>query len=192
MLTETVCVIYCNFSLDLDTKQWRTPLESTAFLVMYIFSHCLWFFKLFIIFTFTYICVHVSVLPTLPPHPQPLTSRQNLFSPLLRFCWENIRDNKKDLLFLLVWDKDSYTERFLALLPWTCVLKPTLVHFYLTSLLLPGPLPIVANFIHSSTVEHIDRIQVLHFLSFPYFSHAYSLLSVWPMSNNITAFVLGL
>jgi hypothetical protein len=52
--------------------------------------------------------------------------RQNLFSPpLLQFCWrENIRDNKKDIAFLLVWDKDSYTERFLALLPCTCVLQP--------------------------------------------------------------------
>jgi hypothetical protein len=29
---------------------------------------------------------------------------------------------------LLVWDKGSYTERFLALLPWTCELQSTLVH----------------------------------------------------------------
>jgi hypothetical protein len=28
---------------------------------------------------------------------------------------------------LLVWDKDSYTERFLALLPCTSVLQPELV-----------------------------------------------------------------
>jgi hypothetical protein len=48
-------------------------------------------------------------------------------------------------LFLLVWDKDSCTERFLALLPCTCVLQPTLVRFYKTSLLRPGPLPIVAS-----------------------------------------------
>jgi hypothetical protein len=26
---------------------------------------------------------------------------------------------------LLVWDKDSHTERFLALLPCSCVLQPT-------------------------------------------------------------------
>jgi hypothetical protein len=56
---------------------------------------------------------------------------------------------------LLVWDKDSYTERFLTLLPCSCV-PFTLVPFYQTSSLLPGPLPIVAsaNFgllIHSST-----------------------------------------
>jgi hypothetical protein len=31
---------------------------------------------------------------------------------------------------LLVWDKDSYTERFLTLLPCTCVLEPKLIHLY--------------------------------------------------------------
>jgi hypothetical protein len=36
---------------------------------------------------------------------------------------KNIRDNKKDRAFLLAWDRDSYTERFLALLPCTCVLN---------------------------------------------------------------------
>jgi hypothetical protein len=35
---------------------------------------------------------------------------------LLQFCWkENIRDHKKDIAFLLAWDKESYTEIFLAL-----------------------------------------------------------------------------
>jgi hypothetical protein len=127
------------------------------------------------------------------------TSRQILFHPLLFwFCWrENIRDNKKDIVFLLVWDKDSYTERFLVLLPCTCVLQPTLVHLYQTSLSLPGSLPTVASAIlrllySLLNQEHINHIQVLGFLSFPHFSHACSLLSVWPMSNNITAFVLGI
>jgi hypothetical protein len=36
-------------------------------------------------------------------------------------------------------------ERFLALFPCTCVLKPTLGHFYKTSLLFLGPLFIVAS-----------------------------------------------
>jgi hypothetical protein len=36
-------------------------------------------------------------------------------------------------------------ERFLALLPCTCVLKPIFGHFYKTSLLLLGPLFIVAS-----------------------------------------------
>jgi hypothetical protein len=40
--------------------------------------------------------------------------------------------------------------------------------------------------------EHINHIQVLGFLPFPYSSHAHSPFSVWPTSNNISAFVLGL
>jgi hypothetical protein len=134
-----------------------------------------------------------------PPHST-LPSRQNPLHPLfLQFCWrENIRNNKKDIVFLLVWDKDSYTDRFLALLPRTCVSQLTLVHLCQTSLLLPGLLPIVASahlrllysLLYMST--YINLIKVLGFLLFPYFSHACSPLSVWPMSNNITAFVLGL
>jgi hypothetical protein len=98
---------------------------------------------------------------------------------------------------LLVWDKGSYIETFLLLLPCTCVLQSTLVHLYQTSSLLPGLLPIVASanlrLLYSLLYrEHINHIQVLGFLPFPYPSHAHSPPSVWPMSNNITAFVLGL
>jgi hypothetical protein len=46
---------------------------------------------------------------------------------------------------LLVWNKDSYTEKFLALLPCTSVLQPELVHLYQTSSLLPSHLPIVTT-----------------------------------------------
>jgi hypothetical protein len=72
-----------------------------------------------------------------------------------------------------------------------------LVHLYHTSSLLPGPLPIVASaslrFLYSLlNREHINHLQVLGFLSFPYFSHACSPLSVCHMSTNITAFVLDL
>jgi hypothetical protein len=68
-------------------------------------------------------CIHcLCHLPLLPLKPP--VSRQNLFHPLvLWFCWrETIGDKKEDILFLLVWDKDSYTERFLVLLPCTCEL----------------------------------------------------------------------
>jgi hypothetical protein len=97
----------------------------------------------------------------------------------------------------LVWDKDSYTERLLALLPCTCVLQTTFVHLYQTSSLLSGPLPTVASFslrlLYSLPYsESINHIQVLGFLSFAYFSNVHSPLSVWPMSNNITAFFSGL
>jgi hypothetical protein len=99
--------------------------------------------------------------------------------------------------FLLVWDEDSYTGRFLVLFPRMYVLQPKLVHVYHTFSLLPSPLPIVASanlrllysFLYS---EHINHIQVFVFLPLPYPSHEQSPLSVWPMSNNITAFVLGI
>jgi hypothetical protein len=153
-----------------------------------------WIF-FFIVFTFTHMCSHC--LSHSPPYPR--TSGQNSSCPLvLQFCWrQNVGANKKDIGFLLLWGKDSYTERFLALLPCTCVLQPTLVHFYQTSSLLPSPLPIGASaslrllylLLYS---EHINHTQVLGFLPFPYSSRVCSPLTVWPMSNNITAFVLGL
>jgi hypothetical protein len=81
-------------------------------------------------------------------HHPPQTSIRN-FSYLLfsNFLKRKHRDNKKDIAFLLLWDKDSYTERCLLLLPCTCVLQPTLVHLYQTSSLLPSPLPTVASVI---------------------------------------------
>jgi hypothetical protein len=55
----------------------------------------------------------------------------------------------------------------------TCVLQTTLVHLYQTSSFLPSPLPTVASaslrllysFLYS---EHINQIQVLSFLPFPF------------------------
>jgi hypothetical protein len=93
-------------------------------------------------------------------------------------------------VFLLLWDKDSYTERLLELLPCTCVLKPTLVHFYQTSSLLLGLLPKVAsaNLRLLYLLLNREHIQVLGFLPFPYSSQAHSPLSVWPVSNNIPTF----
>jgi hypothetical protein len=80
------------------------------------------------------------------------------------------REWERHIIFLL-WDEGSYTERFLALLPCTCVLQPTLVHLYQTSSLVPGPLPIVASaslrLLYSLfNSEHINHIQVL--VSFPF------------------------
>jgi hypothetical protein len=149
-----------------------------------MYLHIYWiliFFLFLIVFTFTYMCIHCL---------------GHLL--VLRFCWrENIRDNKKDIVFLLVWVKDSYTERFLVLLPCTCVLQPELIHLCQTSSLLPCHLPIVTSvslrLLHSLLYrKHINHIQVLGFLPFPYSSCAHFPLSVWPMANNISAFALGL
>jgi hypothetical protein len=78
-----------------------------------------------------------------------------------------------------------------------CVLQTTLVHLCQTSSLLPSPLPTVASaslrLLYSLLYnEHINYIQVLGFLPFPYTSHVHSPLSVWSMYNNITALVLDL
>jgi hypothetical protein len=81
------------------------------------------------------------------------------------------------MAFLLVCDKDSYTEKFLVLFPYIYiyVLQPQLVHLVSplqTSSLLPSPIPMVApvslrvlySFLYS---EYIYHIQVFGFLPFP-------------------------
>jgi hypothetical protein len=83
------------------------------------------------------------------------------------------------------------------LLPCTYVLQPALVHLYQTSSLLPSSLPIVASaslkLLYSLFYGgHINHFEVLGFLPFPYSSCTRSPPSVWPMSNNTIAFVLGL
>jgi hypothetical protein len=58
----------------------------------------------------------------------------------LIFRRKNIKDKKKSMAFLLVWDKDCYTESFLVLFPWICVTIPvdsSLLVFF-------TPLPMVA------------------------------------------------
>jgi hypothetical protein len=98
---------------------------------------------------------------------------------------------------LLAWDKDNYTERFLAFLLGTCVLQTKLVHLHQTSLLFPCHISIVASdslrllylFLYS---EYIKHFQVLGFLPFTYSSCMHFPLIVWPIFNNITAFVLSL
>jgi hypothetical protein len=138
-------------------------------------------------------CIHY-LATSLPP-----ASGRNLFHHLVLWLCrrKNIKDNKKNMVVLLVRDKESYTERFLALLPCTCVLQLTLVLLYQTSSLFPYPFPIVALaslrllylLLYS---EHINYIQVLGFPPFPYSSHVHSPLSVWPVFNNIIVFILGL
>jgi hypothetical protein len=61
--------------------------------------------KIIFLFYCFYIYLHVYTL--FGPSPPPAASRQNLFHPLiLQFCWrDNLRDNKKNIAILLVWDK---------------------------------------------------------------------------------------
>jgi hypothetical protein len=114
--------------------------------------------------------------PTFHPLPSPaipVASRQNLFFPLLQFCWRaGISNNKKVIAFLLVWDNYNFTERFLALLPCACILEPELINLYQTSSLLPGHLPLVTSVVLRLLYQllysgHIKHFQVLGFLPFP-------------------------
>jgi hypothetical protein len=148
-----------------------------------MFINLFFSFFYFIIFTFTYMCIHGwGHFPNPPLHAPPPSSK-NLFCPFaFWFCWrENIRTNN-DIRFVLVWSKDSYTKRFLVLLPCICVLQPIhiwvaihnpeMVHFCKTSSLLPALLPIVASdslrLLYSLFYSnHINHIQILGFLPFP-------------------------
>jgi hypothetical protein len=131
----------------LNCYQWCMWIVIFPYLNQYVLS-ANFFIHLFIC---AYIVWAISS-PCPPPLPFPLqcplASRQNLFCPFLQFCWsEDISNNKKDIAILLVWNKDSYTERLLALLPCTNVLQPELIHLYQTSSLLPGHLPILTSVI---------------------------------------------
>jgi hypothetical protein len=125
----------------------KSVISSLTYEINMIFCHKVYFLWYFFIYSLIHMCIHcLGHLSLLPPTLLPFASRQNQFCPLLQFFWrEDISNNKKDIAFLLVWDKDSYTERFLSLLPCTCVLQLKLVHLYQTSALLPAHLPIVAS-----------------------------------------------
>jgi hypothetical protein len=157
-------------------------------LLQILFKLFIYLFILSFLHLLTWVYIVWATYP--PPHTHILLDRicsNLLFSDFVEE--KKGRDNMKDIAFLLVWDNDRYTERFLALLPCTCVLQPT--GLYYTSSLLPGPLPIVASaslrllyLLFCS--KHVNHIQLFGFLPFPYFSHVCSPLSVWPISNNIT------
>jgi hypothetical protein len=63
----------------------------------------------FLLFIHLFICAYIvwAIPPPCSPPPSsfpiPLAFRQNLFWPLIQFCWrEDISKNKKDIVFLLV------------------------------------------------------------------------------------------
>jgi hypothetical protein len=132
-----------------------------------------------------YLHVYTSFALYSPPTPFLCCLLPNLFHPTILWFWrrKNIKDKKRNMVFLLVWDKDIYMERFLVLFPGTCVLQPQLVHLYQSSSLLPSPLPIVAptslRFLYSFLCsEHINHIDVFGSLPLLYPSCVQSALSV--------------
>jgi hypothetical protein len=94
-----------------------------------------------IIFAFTYMCMHYlhHIHPPIPfpatsPLPRvstlPHTHSFRIYSVLLlsNFIKEKTKDKKKNMTFLLVWDKYSCTGSFFVLFPCIYVLQPQLVH----------------------------------------------------------------
>jgi hypothetical protein len=129
-----------------------------------------------------YIYLYVRTLfgPPQLPHTLCSASVQKVFWPLiLWFCWrENIKDNKRNTAFLLVWDKDSCTERFLVLFPWVCVLQPILVHLYQTSSLLPD---IQREFVIGHTTPQIYHLLKWELQSFLFvFRKHWNRTEWWP------------
>jgi hypothetical protein len=139
----------------------------------------------FYLFIYSYVHTLFGPFLSLPPHflplpCTPLASRQNLFCPLLQFSWrEDINNNKKVIAFLLVWDKGSYTKKFLALLPRTWVSQPKLIHLYQTSslvlMLISRGLKILYSFLFR---EYTSHIHLLKFLLSPSFSYIWPVLRV--------------
>jgi hypothetical protein len=92
--------------------------------------------------------VHTLFGPFLPSVPHPfllpptsLTCSWNCSAIFSNFVEEKIQAIIRKKSVFATWDKNSYTQRFLALLPCTSVLQSKLIHFYLTFLLVPDHLP---------------------------------------------------
>jgi hypothetical protein len=170
------------YTIDNNAKCYRVMVENLAISSSITYAFILWLRNLasflfkfyFIVF---YIYLNVYILFVAP-------AGQNLLCSLLWLCWRgNIRGNKKDIA-LRLWDKYSYSEKFLALLPCTCYCKPR--WFFSTRPLhyFQDPFPIVSSvnlrLLYSlPNREHINYIEVLGFLFFPYFSCVCSHFSVW-------------
>jgi hypothetical protein len=114
---------------------------------IYFYYSCFFFIHLFIC---AYIVWAISLPYPLPPpsplHPPHLQAEPVLPSSPILLNSRHKQYKERHSIFAS-WVKDSYTERFLAFLPCTCVLQPKLIHLYQTSSLLPSHLPIVTSVI---------------------------------------------
>jgi hypothetical protein len=100
--------------VGLELKAYTLNHSSSPFLCDFFFQGRV--FKKIFFYLFTSAYIVWAIYPPCSPPPSspstPLASRQNLFCPLLQFCWrEDISNSKKDIAFLPVSDKDSYIYR---------------------------------------------------------------------------------
>jgi hypothetical protein len=97
-----------------------------------------------VIFAFTYMCIHylhpihpptpflVTFLPPINANiPSPYTPQNIVSSPVIQFGKRKNTKNKiRNMMFLLIWNKDSYTGVFLVLFPCIYILQPQLIHLF--------------------------------------------------------------
>jgi hypothetical protein len=100
------------------------------------------------------------------------------------------RQIKEKTAFLLVWDKKQLYREISRAVSTHMFINTHIGSFLWDLFLLPGLLPIVASdslrlFCLILYSKHINHIQGLGFLSFPFSSSVHFPLSMWPMSNNV-------
>jgi hypothetical protein len=111
--------LFCNLPFVLNSVIWSSATLTHGGLV-HLFS-----FFFIHLFTCAYIVWVISWPCPLLPSPTQFQAGPVLLLSLI-LLKKRHKHNKEDKAFLLV--KDSYTERFLALLPCTNVLQPKLIH----------------------------------------------------------------
>jgi hypothetical protein len=133
--------------------------------------------------------------PPFPPHPPRFQAEPVLpSSPIL--LKRRHSNNKKGIGFSLVWDMDSYAEIPSVASMHKCI--TTQIDSSLPDLFTTSQSPSHIDLCHFK-VTVFTPLQWVHqtlssfgFSTFTYSSCIHSPLSMWPMSSNITAFVLDL
>jgi hypothetical protein len=135
-----MCQIYHNWihHLYCSPLSYPTPNSWNSF-NRYHFSIYIHVYILIALYSSYYPFPHQLPPPTwaTPPH--------RTSSALLQLCRrKNIKDKKRNTMFVLVFDKESYTGSFFVSFPCIHVRQLQLIHLFQSSLLLPSPLPMVA------------------------------------------------
>jgi hypothetical protein len=103
----------------------------------------------FCIYIHVYIFSPCIIHPPIPSLPLSASNPCRTCSSLVvsDFCKRKcIRDKNRNLIFLLVWNKDNYTRRFIALFPYMYVIELQLIHFC-QSMVAPDSLRFLYSFI---------------------------------------------
>jgi hypothetical protein len=108
--------IFCSFLRTLFSIVWSSPCRDNFLIHLFMCAYIVW-------------VISPPCPPPLCSPPNPLHFQAETVLPLsLTLLKRKHSNNKKDKDFFASWDKDSNTERFLAMLPCTNVLQPKLIH----------------------------------------------------------------